>query len=136
LKKEARKLCILLVDDDQIANLIHKRTMESPPLNACVVARTDGRDALSYLTGTRDADYARPDLIFLDIRMPHMDGWEFLDLYRNLPSSQKADGVVLMTAVNSDPADRTKAGQYPEVRALISKTLTLEKIQSVLDRAG
>ena len=75
---------VLLVDDAEADNFLHRRAVEAAGLAAEIVTRLDGQTALDYLG---DPDTTEPPaLILLDINMPGMTGWEFLDAYRALPA--------------------------------------------------
>src|SRR5687767_3661415 len=72
---------ILLVDDDNIFVFLTKRIIESTDLATEVSVYTNGQDAINYVKASKgDAD-ALPDILFLDLSMPIMDGWDFLEEY-------------------------------------------------------
>src|SRR5258708_36657106 len=100
--------CILLIDDDEPTNFLNKMTIDQSGCAEWVQVVQSGQEALDYLQGTgrfknRKEDYPRPDLIFLDINMPAMDGWEFLDKYKELPKDQKAEIVLIMLTTSLNP---------------------------------
>jgi CheY-like chemotaxis protein len=98
--------CVLLVDDDRPTNFLHKRVIEKTGLAVEVQSLTSASEALDFLTATgkyaSTPQLTRPGIIFLDINMPGMNGWEFMEAYRHLSESQKASIVVIMltTALN------------------------------------
>jgi CheY-like chemotaxis protein len=122
--------CILLIDDDEPTNFLNKMTLEQSGCTRQIRIAQSGQEALDYL---RHAAY-RPDLIFLDINMPAMDGWEFLDRYRGLPADRKADIVLIMltTSLNPDDEERTKA--IPEVAGFENKPLNLGQLDNLLKK--
>ena len=71
----------MLIDDDEPTNYIHERIIEEVGCTEKIVAIQSGRRALDYLTSKTDGAYPQPDLIFLDINMPAMTGWGFLEKY-------------------------------------------------------
>ena len=73
-----------------------------------------------------------PQFIFLDINMPHLDGWGFLEEFRNLPQDwiAKTSLFVLTTSLNPDDHDRAKS--YPQVTEVIDKMLSGDKLIDLL----
>lgn len=125
---------ILLVDDDEATNYIHKMVIKQMNCVENIVVRENGIEALEYLTSTIDGKYPQPDLIFLDINMPAMDGWEFLEEYKNLEDDQLAKTVIVMLTTSLNPDDRDKAGVIPVISGFMSKPLTTELLEEVLEK--
>lgn len=67
---------------------------------------SDGRQALDYLTTITDGEYPRPDIVLLDINMPVMNGWEFLDAYCKLPTDQHERLIVVVLTSSGNPSAR------------------------------
>lgn len=122
---------ILLVDDDEATNFIHRMVIKQSDCAENIVIKENGIDALNYLKSEINGKHPRPDLIFLDINMPAMDGWEFLDEYKALPKYQQANTVIVMLTTSLNPEDREKANNIPEISDFISKPLTIEKMNQV-----
>ncbi len=126
--------CILLVDDDPDDNFFHQLVIQESDLCETVRVAENGPDALRYLTGADAPDYQRPDVIFLDINMPAMNGFEFLERYHALPSHQKSRLVVLMLTTSLNPSDENRASASPEVKGYHAKPLTKTMLQAIVDQ--
>jgi len=128
--------CILLIDDDEPTNFLNQMTLEQADCAEYVQVVQSGQDALDFLMHkgkyANAPDYPHPDLIFLDINMPAMDGWEFLDKYRRLPSAQKASIVMIMLTTSLNPDDEEKARAIPEINGFENKPLRTDRLKDVL----
>lgn len=126
--------CILLIDDDEPTNFLNQFILEGMGCANNIRVAQNGIDALSYLekTVTDYENYPLPELIFLDINMPAMNGWEFLERYAQLSSEKKADVVIVMLTTSLNPDDRAKAGNIKEVDGFESKPLSEEKVKELL----
>ncbi|RED97430.1 response regulator [Marinoscillum furvescens] len=126
--------CILLVDDDDDCNFFHKRLIAKLDCAEHVEVCTNGIEALEYLTQRMERGYPRPELIFLDINMPKMNGWEFLEKYKTLDPDQKAEMLVVMLTTSLNPDDRSRADSNDDVHAFANKYLDKSKLQLILEK--
>lgn len=117
---------ILLVDDDEPTNYLHEMLIRENNLAKNVDIVNTGREAIDYLKTKQERSYPCPDLIFLDINMPIMNGWKFLEEYRKLPKEQRGNIVIFMLTTSLNPEDSKKTAEIEEVQGFISKPLTLE----------
>jgi CheY-like chemotaxis protein len=129
--------CVLLVDDNESDNYIHKRVLEKSGITEMVEVAMNGKEALDFLTekgacGRPDGAYCQPELIFLDINMPIMDGWEFLEEYQKLEEGQKGKIVFIMLTTSLNPVDKTKAEKLLENGCFYFKPLTLQMINEIM----
>ena len=131
MMKKLRK--ILLIDDSTADNFIHKRVISK--MNCCdeIIVTFDGQEGLDYLTTVVEGEFPKPELVFLDINMPGMTGWDFLERYNQLPDTQKAGIVVCMLTTSESEEDRTKAKQFDILSGFYHKPLTEEKMQLLLE---
>ncbi len=96
----------------------------------------NGVEALDYLEQTRSEPeaYPMPDLILLDLNMPLMNGWEFLEAYSQLPGELRKSVVVVMLTTSLRPEDQSRAETLGLLRGLIHKPLTQEAVKDILHR--
>ena len=129
--------CILFIDDDEPTNFLNKLIVEESLCAHHVQVVQSGQEALNYLTRSgpyngKDQDYPKPELIFLDINMPGMDGWEFLESYQKLPDSQKANIVMVMLTTSLNPDDEKIASLHASISGFEHKPLKPEMLERIL----
>lgn len=132
-----RKLnCVLLIDDDEPTNFLNQIIIESAGCADQIKTMQSGEEALDYLTHKCNCNGAPPcpDLIFLDINMPAMNGWEFLERYRKLSDQNKGKVMIVMLTTSLFPEDKLHAKEIPEISAFENKPLTEEKLDNILKR--
>jgi CheY-like chemotaxis protein len=122
---------ILLIDDDEVANFINERQVKASGIAKQIHVAQSGVAALSLLKEKLIGTKERPDIIFLDIRMPVMDGFEFLEEFNKLPEDHIKDIKVVMLSSSLAETDRQKAGQYKNVVGFINKPLNSIKIEEL-----
>ncbi len=118
---------IILVDDDPINNLINKRLITKLEISPVVEEFLEAEQALQRIACL---DNDEKILIFLDINMPVMNGWDFLSFY--LEKFQNRSDKIIMLSSSIDFQDRQKAKLFSCVEGFIEKPLTPEKIKNVL----
>jgi CheY-like chemotaxis protein len=121
---------IMLIDDDEPTNFLSKMLIEEAHCAEHIQVADSGKVALDYLSKCNKS----PDLIFLDINMPAMNGWEFLDKYRELDKVKQGKIVIIMLTTSLNPDDKVKAGQMPEIAGFENKPLSPELIDRVLKK--
>lgn len=120
--------CILLIDDDEATNYLHKLYIEQANIVENIRIAYNGIEALEYLKNTQNSEYLIPELIFLDINMPGMNGWEFLEEYKKLDVKIKGSAIVIMLTASINPDDEAIGISHPNVVGYITKPLLPEKI--------
>ncbi|MCW3084129.1 MAG: response regulator [Bacteroidetes bacterium] len=122
----------MLVDDNADDNFFHGRIIEKSDPAYVVVAEQTGKDALEYLKSEKKNNALHPDLIFLDINMPGMNGWEFLEAYDKLEEKYKSRAIVIMLTTSENPDDRTKARAMNIASDFKTKPLTQEMLEEIV----
>ncbi len=130
--------CVLLIDDDKPTNLIHKKVIEKTGLGVEVQALTSAREALDFLTSTgkyeNTVEMSRPGIIFLDINMPGMNGWEFMEAYQQLSDNQKARIVVIMLTTSLNNSDRERALRDKNITTFYHKPLRANMVMDLVNQ--
>lgn len=124
--------CILLIDDDEPTNYLHQILLEDMNIADEIIAMQNAEEALEFLKSKDEGEYPQPDLIFLDINMPVMNGWEFLEEYNKLPESQKGKHVMIMLTTSVNPDDKQKANHDGIVQEFINKPLEEGVVRHIL----
>lgn len=118
--------CVLLVDDDSATNFINEIVIQETGLVRQVVKASTGVQALEFLKIKINSKHPQPEIILLDINMPAMDGWEFMEAYRVLEEEQKAKIIVVMLTTSLNPDDEERARNIKEINDFRNKPLTAE----------
>jgi CheY-like chemotaxis protein len=132
MNSDNKPVSILLVDDDEINNFISIKLIKKAVDNTAISACLNGRFAIEELVEIQKQDPSLlPDFILLDINMPIMNGWEFLDEYKrlNIDPLVKSKIYIISSSVFSN--DINKARSYPLVKNFISKPLSVDKIKEM-----
>ena len=129
--------CILLIDDDKYTNYIHNKVITNANVNIPVYQTRSGQEALEFLTCTgrysENATYPQPGIIFLDINMPGMNGWEFMEYYHKLAENQKARIVIAMLTSSINVHDKMHAEKNENISCFLQKPLTKEMLIQTID---
>lgn len=121
--------CILLIDDDEATNYLHKMIIDnSDCTKECAVAE-NGFEALELLQAKNNP--LKPDLIFLDINMPKMNGWEFLVEYKKINNIPKST-ILIMLSTSLHPDDKKKAESMEDINGFVNKPLSEETMQEIM----
>ena len=125
--------CVLLVDDSTSTNFYHRKLIEISEEVKDVYEAQNGLEALEYMNKVGDTNdtHPRPNIIFLDINMPKMDGFEFLENYAKLPKSKRADVLIVFLTTSNWTKDKVKAIESSLVYDFIEKPLTKEMLKKI-----
>jgi len=121
-----------IIDDDPIYVFGAKRVMELSKFCESYLIFHNGEDALNQLSAIIEAgdEEALPDLILLDLNMPIMDGWQFLDEFSKIPCCKEITIYIVSSSVN--PVDVEKAKEYSKVSDYLIKPITMKKLKELL----
>lgn len=125
---------VLLIDDDESTNFLHEIIIKKSGITEQVIAKQSGKAALDYLQSKDNGLYPQPDLIFLDINMPGMNGWEFLEEYKKLDKEQQGKLVVVMLTTSLNPGDEERAQSMSEIDDFKNKPLSVEMLHDVMEK--
>lgn len=125
---------ILLVDDSRGTNVLNERLLSSMGVSQKITAVLNGQEALDYLTKpNQNGEFPNPELVFLDINMPVMDGYQFLEKYEMLDTRYRAFKVIIMLTTSISHEDQDKVKKYPAVKEYLFKPLTKQHVNSILE---
>lgn len=124
---------ILLVDDDETTNYVNKRLLTHLNVAKEIKIMNNGQEALTYLQNAAAGNgEINPDLIFLDIKMPIMDGFSFLDAFENQEMGNDKPIIILMLTSSASFYDLERLKNYKKVKKHISKALTNADVREIL----
>jgi CheY-like chemotaxis protein len=121
----------MLVDDNPDDNFFHERVIKKSNLVNNVVIKTTGVDALEHLKSKKDINN-HPNLIFLDINMPGMNGWEFLEKYNTIDKELQCEVVIIMLTTSDNPDDEARS--LKNVTDFKTKPLTKEMLNEIIKK--
>lgn len=119
---------ILLIDDDNATNYLHKYYLEEWNICERVLTAEDGRIALDLINDTPDLFSSSNDLILLDINMPVMNGFEFLQEYEKMSTDKKADCLFVMLTTQLSEGYQQRANQILDINGFVEKPLAKDDL--------
>ncbi|WP_316820544.1 response regulator [Pedobacter gandavensis] len=123
---------IALIDDDSTFVFLTKRMMKAANISTHIDEFNDGLQALTFLKANRNNEEVLPDVIFLDLSMPIMDGWEFLEEFTvERPSIQKSI-ILYIVSSSISPHDIERSRDYSVVSDFIIKPLNKERFVQIM----
>ncbi|GAB2861872.1 response regulator [Hymenobacter ruber] len=126
---------IVLVDDNETTSFLNNRLLGRLAVADHVSTFSRADEAFEQLWGDNNAESSvpAPDLIFVDLKMPGVSGFEFLELYNALPQPVQDQTVMAVLTTSMHGADTARVAQYPNVEYL-TKPLTEEKMRKLLEK--
>ncbi|WP_421763491.1 response regulator [Ekhidna sp.] len=121
---------VLLVDDDDIVNSINTVIIKHARFADEVEAINNVPNAIDFLSRTKNSEN-KPDIIFLDLNMPGLDGWDFMDEFEKLEMNGATKVIMLTSSISAKDEERAAASK--QITAFISKPLSPELLESIYD---
>jgi CheY-like chemotaxis protein len=138
MKKFKNLDCILLIDDDFLTNYVHTLAVKRTQIDTSIKDVDNVKEALEFLTYTgkyqHEPGCPRPGIIFLDINMPGLNGWDFMDRYKKLDSSIKARVIVVMLTSSLNDDDKERAQLDDQIVLFLSKPLRPQMVLDIADQ--
>lgn len=124
---------ILCVDDDPITLMLCKKVIVKAGFSEKILFANNGKEAIDLIEKCQKEPEANtpPQLIFLDLNMPIINGWDFLDYFTKNNDPYFSNTKVIILSSTIDPADYNKAKQYNVVSHFISKPITVEILETL-----
>lgn len=123
---------VAVIDDDDIYQYLLKKELKSTNIVDKTVVFSDGAKAMEFMRNAKDSPEKLPDVIFLDVNMPIMNGWEFLDEFIKLQPNLSKEIIILIVSSSFDQRDIERANKYSEISDYIVKPVTRNRLVSVL----
>ena len=122
---------ILLIDDEDINLFILQNLLRLSRIKAEITFFNTSKKGIDYLQGLSEKGEKFPDLILLDIEMPVMNGWDFLEMYKQFDKDVTYDTKVIIFTTSIVEQDMAKAKSYEEVEDFVNKPMTIEMLKNI-----
>lgn len=122
---------ILLVDDDSIANFLIERIVQSTGLAKKIDKALNGKEALKWFT--ENSGSSLPEVVLLDLNMPIMNGFEFIQAYQNLQFEEKDNVLIILVTSSNNPSDIEKARELG-IKYYLTKPISADTIKGILHK--
>lgn len=126
--KNTKFNCVLLIDDNPADNYFHEVVLIDENFTDQILIRESVLDALDYLQNDR---HPQPDIIFLDINMPRLDGWQFLERYRQFLPLNKNRPAIFMLTTSVNQVEEKRAAETQMVDGFLKKPLDPEDLLKI-----
>jgi CheY-like chemotaxis protein len=129
-----KKLPIIgIIDDDKIYQFILTSIINKNKLAKSILSFSDGEKAIEYLTDNKTKNEKIPDILFLDVNMPIMDGWMFIEEYAGIKKDITKKIAVFMLSSSVNPSDIERAAEISEISNYIIKPIKFEEVKRIFE---
>ncbi|MCG9790928.1 response regulator [Flavobacterium algicola] len=130
-----KNIIFCIVDDDDVYQFTLKRTIQSLNLVKDIITFSDGEEALNFVIENLKREDELPDVILLDINMPIMDGFQFMEEYIKLKPRLAKKITIYMVSSSVDIADIERSKKISEISDYIIKPIKPGEIQSIIEKS-
>ncbi|WP_411821418.1 response regulator [Leptospira sp. 'Mane'] len=123
-EKKINSICI--IDDDIVYQVLASKIIRSTELVSEIMQFYDGEEALTFFQENSENDNVWPEIIFLDLNMPYMDGWQFLEQFADRGFHNKKVSVIYIVSSSNSEIDKQKAKEFSEVTGYYIKPVLKE----------
>jgi len=124
---------VLLIDDDDVVNTLHSIVLRQSGLVENIRSVMSGNEGLRVLSAYEKENYW-PSIIFVDINMPGMNGWEFIENFKEKFSAYKQKCMICLLSSSLDPRDKEKASKSDLVDFYFSKPLSIDAVRTICEK--
>lgn len=124
---------IWIVDDDEIFQFITRKSIEKIDTSKHIISYSNGEQAFKSINNAIHQENGLPDIILLDINMPVMDGWEFLQQYSGVSDNSNKKPTIYMVSSSIDQKDLIKAHNSVFITDYITKPIDEDKMIEILN---
>ena len=125
-------LRIILIDDNEVDLMLHEKLISIQQISRTVLSFNNANKALEFLSSNISLPRIPPTVILLDIQMPEMDGFEFLEAFHSYPARIKSQCHVIMVSSSLDYGDISRTHANPIVVKLLKKPLMASELTSTI----
>ena len=122
---------ICLIDDDEVYKFFMQKMLQIKKLAGEISSFPDGEEAFNFINENKKNPENLPDLIFLDINMPIMNGFQFMDEYTKISAEIDKKITIYMITSSIDPIDLAHSKTFPEITDFITKPVTVEVLERI-----
>jgi len=122
---------VMLVDDNEIDNIINEKIIEANSFADQVMVFQTGQEALDYLGENQDNQDTLPEIVFLDINMPIMDGFQFLEDFEKFSDTVLEKCKIIMLSSSISPKDIDRAASSKYVKKYLNKPLNARYLEAI-----
>jgi CheY-like chemotaxis protein len=128
VEEKTYKKLVMLVDDNETDNFIHRRVLEMGHFSKEIIVKNSGKSALEYLEANKNDPDRIPEVIFLDINMPIVDGFVFLFEFESFPDSIKNNSKIIVLSSSDNKKDIDRIVDNDHVIHFITKPLSEDSV--------